>query len=228
MPSQALILTTTLVAIAGSSLAFYLRHRHHTLCPQVTSRHICASERSAAVSSRSLESLPKRILDSPQHYRIIHALDSISLSSNLSSHLQTQTQQAETLFTGLMRRNMISFSTYLPQAYLLRLLSKTSEQKRSFSTSYIAKLDFKEADLVCGVYHVLVRRGRRVEMSMSAPAAGLPESLGGRLVTSIVAASGTWGESSERKGAGGDKSSSEGDGKEQGGLVLQTGDAAVG
>ena len=60
---------------------------------------------------------------------------------------------------------MTAFS-HLPAALMLRAVSKTSEQKKSFRTSHIASLSFQEGDLICGAYRVKVRRENKVEFEM--------------------------------------------------------------
>ena len=65
---------------------------------------------------------------------------------------------------------------------MLALVSKTPEQKRSFKKAYISALDFKEGDLVCGVYRVLLRRKDRVEFEIRMNGVDFVE---GRLVISF-------------------------------------------
>ncbi|KAF7128668.1 hypothetical protein CNMCM5793_003519 [Aspergillus hiratsukae] len=70
----------------------------------------------------------------------------------------------EELLTRLLRRNMSSF-TSLPQAYILRTMS-TAAEKPSFAPANIQRLDFKEGDLVCGAYRVILRTPAKVEFEI--------------------------------------------------------------
>lgn len=85
----------------------------------------------------------------------------------------------EELLTRLMRRNMSSF-TRLPQAYILRTMS-TEAEKPSFKAANIERLDFKEGDLVCGTYRVILRTPGKVEFQLKPMGA-----VRGRLVTTIT------------------------------------------
>ncbi|KAJ5757743.1 uncharacterized protein N7511_006437 [Penicillium nucicola] len=60
---------------------------------------------------------------------------------------------------------MQAFSRF-PQALMLRMGAKTTEEKDSFSTSHITSLDFKKGDLVCGIYRVNLRKANKVEFDM--------------------------------------------------------------
>ncbi|RLL95235.1 hypothetical protein CFD26_104276 [Aspergillus turcosus] len=59
---------------------------------------------------------------------------------------------------------MSSF-TSLPQAYILRTMS-TAAEKPSFVPANIQRLDFKEGDLVCGAYRVVLRTPGKVEFEL--------------------------------------------------------------
>lgn len=129
MPSTSLLppMLTTLAVVttATGTLALYLRHKHQALRSQVTSRTISATERKEAASLQHLESLPRDLLDHPEHYRIVHSQDSIPLPSSTNTFWQSD-EDAEKVFTKLMQRNMRLFAIYLPQSYLMRfLLAKT-------------------------------------------------------------------------------------------------------
>lgn len=197
MPLPAISTTTstlllgTLTTLGG--LKLYLRHLHERLRSQVQSGAILAATPREAASSNDLESLPQDLLDNAEEYRVYHSQDSLPLprhvhfTSTIRSHDVNQDQDQQhtaSLFTRLLQRNMSLFSTYTPQAYLLRLLAQTPEQKRSFRKAYIASLPFKPGDLVCGFYRVLVLRALQCEMVITAP--GFSESFGGRLILSLV------------------------------------------
>ncbi|RHZ46215.1 uncharacterized protein CDV56_101630 [Aspergillus thermomutatus] len=72
----------------------------------------------------------------------------------------------EELLTRFLRRNMSRFAS-LPQAYILRTMSTASE-KPSFVPANIQRLDFKEGDVVCGAYRVLLRAPGKVEFEIKA------------------------------------------------------------
>ncbi|KAB8252634.1 hypothetical protein BDV35DRAFT_335727 [Aspergillus flavus] len=64
-------------------------------------------------------------------------------------------QKLEDLFTLLLRRNMTAFSRF-PQAWILRLTVPPAD-RITFHASHIQSLQFKEGDLVCGLYRVQER-----------------------------------------------------------------------
>lgn len=66
---------------------------------------------------------------------------------------------------------------------MLALVSKTPEQKASFTRAHIAALDFEVGDLVCGVYRVKLRRRDRVEFEIKMQGVDYVE---GRLVLSFA------------------------------------------
>lgn len=75
---------------------------------------------------------------------------------------------------------MSLFSRRFPQAYILRLIS-TQENRKTFNPIYISTLDFKEGDVVNGLYRVAARNGGKVEFDM-APIGILK---GGRMVIGV-------------------------------------------
>jgi hypothetical protein len=53
----------------------------------------------------------------------------------------------------------------LPQAYLLKTISDT-EKRKTFETDYVTTLDFKEGDLVNGIYRVKARSEGKIEFEL--------------------------------------------------------------
>ncbi|KAG4443284.1 hypothetical protein IFR05_001228 [Cadophora sp. M221] len=68
------------------------------------------------------------------------------------------------LITLYLRHTMSQFSR-LPQAYLLKTIAD-AEERKTFETDYISTLDFKEGDLVHGIYRVIARSGGEVEFAL--------------------------------------------------------------
>lgn len=99
-----------------------------------------------------------------------------------SISIPSSEEDAEKLFTKLLRRNMSCFSS-TPQCWILRMVAKTPEQKRSFSKAHIEALTFKGGDLCCGFNRVLKRNPLKVELELIPPE-GMG-SLSGRLVLSL-------------------------------------------
>jgi hypothetical protein len=81
---------------------------------------------------------------------------------------------ANTLLTTYISNTMTRFSSF-PQAWVLRLIS----DRATFKKTYIEKLEFKDGDVVCGVYRVVLRTEEKVELLMK------QGSVEGRLVVGI-------------------------------------------
>lgn len=86
-------------------------------------------------------------------------------SKSVSRSLLPHAERLDLLFTKLVRRSMAK-SMLLPQALMFRSSSNTAEERKSFELSQIATLDFKEGDLVCGIYRVRQRSKNTVEFEM--------------------------------------------------------------
>ena len=65
------------------------------------------------------------------------------------------------LLTTYLRYTMTCFS-YLPQAWILRLVS----DRATFNKFYIQNLDFEDGNVVCGLYRVVLRTDKKVELLM--------------------------------------------------------------
>lgn len=148
-----LIIITTVIAI--STVSLFLIHRslnsnlhasHHTSLP-------------LSIDNR-ITSIPKEILVSSNAYSVFYDRASRPVPRRLLPNLPLGD-----LLKCLLRRNMATFS-HFPQAWLLRL-SISAADRQSFSPSYVRSLEFKEGDLVCGVYRVVARRENQVELGMT-------------------------------------------------------------
>jgi len=100
---------------------------------------------------------------------MIHDIASKLVRKELLPALDTNT-----LLTMYIRYTMARFSSF-PQAWVLRLTS----DRETFKKTYIEKLEFKEGDVVCGLYRVVLRTEEKVELLMK------QGNLEGRLVVGI-------------------------------------------
>jgi hypothetical protein len=57
---------------------------------------------------------------------------------------------------------------------MLWLVMSSPEQRRTFAQDYIQGLDFKEGDVVCGVYRVVKRTSLHVELELQMPTSNSP------------------------------------------------------
>ncbi|THC88054.1 hypothetical protein EYZ11_012496 [Aspergillus tanneri] len=105
----------------------------------------------------TMTSIPEAVFS--DEYRAFHD----RASSRVPRHL-LPAQDLSELFTLLQRRNMMVFN-YFPQAYLLCLMAPP-ERKKTFAASHIQSLDFKEGDIVNGMYQVCEREKDKVVYAM--------------------------------------------------------------
>lgn len=167
--------TITAAAILAGSSAVCLYLFHQRLSSRV--EHVSQSGKLGLTKSRpiSIESVPDDVFTDncfALHDRASKSVSSDALPANIP---------VELLLTKLLRRNMITF-TRLPQALAMKLSSRSLDERHSFDPALINSLEFKEGDLVCGVYRVIVRKDHKVEFEMKMK--GM-EFLNGRLATSI-------------------------------------------
>ena len=172
------------VLAAGTALSFttaliYARHFHQILSKQVKHENIDAAGRRKACDLKELETLPPELITRTGEYRIVHDRD----EKELHSAEVFECANADKLFTKLVQRDMTAFSSF-PQAWMMRLLAKTTEQKASFSKDHVLSINYAEGDLFCGFYRVVKRDPFKVEIDMEMPHTAGP--LHGRLVISIV------------------------------------------
>lgn len=100
--------------------------------------------------------------------------------------------EQDELLTMYLRHTMSLFSSRFPQAYLIRMVC-SPEEKATFNQDYIRKLDFKEGDLVNGMYRVVVRTKGKVEFEIKTM--GIVR--GGRMVIGVEEKADEWECSSE-------------------------------
>lgn len=77
-----------------------------------------------------------------------------------------------------LRYTMGRFS-YLPQAWILYLMSR-KEERRTFQAGHIQQLSFNEGDIICGMFKVVLRTENKAELELKPLG-----SMNGRLVISI-------------------------------------------
>lgn len=150
------IFTATAVITGSSAVYFYISHQ------RLSSRIQHKSHRgklSASPKPVEIESIPDAVF-TDQYIALYDYASKAVPRDSLPDTIPT-----EQLFTSLVRRNMTVF-THLPQALMTRLVSKTPEEVRSFKASQIASLEFKEGDLVCGVYRVVARSMDKIEFDI--------------------------------------------------------------
>lgn len=122
-------------------------------------------------TSATITSIPKPVYTEDYYTVYDHATRSVE------RRLLPLLDPAE-LFTQLVRRNMITFARF-PQSWTI-WMSTPFALRCSFRASHINSLDFKEGDVVCGLYRVVVRTPSSVEFEFVEPS---PEN--GRLVISF-------------------------------------------
>lgn len=168
-------------ALSLTSVYLYAKYLHQSLASQIKSCEISAKERKARYEAGEIKCLPSDLVDNPQGYRIIHVQDERPGSVSLPNDEQKATE----LFTKLLRRNMRIFSQ-TPQAWMLRMMTKTDEQKQSYNRKHIESVNFKEGDLVCGFNRILQRDPLKVEVDLELPEGMGSSNFGGRLVISLI------------------------------------------
>ncbi|KAJ5091964.1 hypothetical protein NUU61_006834 [Penicillium alfredii] len=149
---------TAAAVIIGSSVCLYILHQR--LSSRVQHRSHYGTLGRPSSKPREIESIPESTF-TDQYYGLYD-----HVSKTVPRSLLPQSESPESLVTKLVRRNMTTF-TRLPQALMLRVVSSTPEERRSFQASQIATLDFQEGDLVCDVYRVKVRRQNKVEFEIA-------------------------------------------------------------
>jgi hypothetical protein len=107
-----------------------------------------------ATTTDNVDSIPDAILN--KECSMIHDYASRPVRKDLLPALDTNT-----LLTIYLRRNMVRFSS-LPQAWALRSISNSS----TFKKSYIENLEFKDGDVVCGAYRIVLRTEEKAELLM--------------------------------------------------------------
>ncbi|QKX58882.1 uncharacterized protein TRUGW13939_06010 [Talaromyces rugulosus] len=178
----------TAIALGCSSAAAltlslsYIYWLHHSLehnTHRVARQGFVAAQ---SVSLDNLETVDKQVFSSGRYlsvyeraWRVVHRADLpgdavLSKTTAIASAKEEEglKEYDEKLLTAYLRHTMVKFSRYLPQSYLLRLIAATS-QKETFGATHIQSLQFREGDVVCGFYRVLLRRAGKVEFGIDMP-----------------------------------------------------------
>ncbi|KZF26418.1 hypothetical protein L228DRAFT_12143 [Xylona heveae TC161] len=160
--------------------------------PSITSSASSSSTTTIATSTfDNIESIPKSILSGDEQVFIVYdAARKTVPTARLPDHLTR-----DELLNAYVRRNMVTFATWYPQAWALKALCKkyaaASEAETSgtsgtpprttrselrpkaphetFASAYIRNLNFQVGDIVCGVHRVLVRTSAKIEFSTEMP-----------------------------------------------------------
>ncbi|KAJ5587580.1 uncharacterized protein N7459_003345 [Penicillium hispanicum] len=151
------LLTATAVITGSSVIYFFIYHRR--LSSRIQHRSHRGKLSASSPKPAEIQSVPESVFT--DRYFALYDRSSRPVSRDaLPSGIPL-----DLLFTKLVRRNMTAFA-HFPQALMIRFVSKTPEEQRSFKASYIASLDFHEGELVCGVYRVIARSKNKVEFEM--------------------------------------------------------------
>lgn len=172
-------LTTAAGILSLTTAALYIQHKHSSLEAEINRGTVSDTEREKARREGTLQTVPAVQFnhhDGPRtlHERCAIILPTYSISDRSAEH-----------FTKLLRHNMSSFARF-PQAWIFWLM--LPEKRHTFASSFIDSLDFREGDLVCGLYKVVKRSPTSVELSMEAPQSF--GGIGGLLVVRLEATSG--------------------------------------
>lgn len=153
-PRYAKVLTSTL--LIGSPVA-YLVYLHNSLSSTINH----ARQRGVLTSSTApgISSIPASAFLSTHSMVHDRAYKAVPVS-------RVPAVKKDELITLYLRHTMGFFSSRFPQSYLLRFVVPF-EQKKTFSEDHISNLDFKEGDVVCGLYRVTARTKNKVEFEMT-------------------------------------------------------------
>lgn len=117
---------------------------------------------------RAWRAVPKGTL--PEVDDLPSELGSESDTADNPDQSDDQNLKCGRLLTLYLRHTMTQFSRVLPQAWILWLMSPAgSLHRRSFQPAYIQRLDFREGDVVCGMYVVKLRTTNKVEFDIRPP-----------------------------------------------------------
>lgn len=175
MTARRFILTA--ITLASSSAVIYTIYLHRSLSHLVKHKGGNGFVNSDDENRLIIESLPPELAD-PSNFVVINDV----ASKLIPSAKLPKYDEPNLMLTNYLRWTMSRFSRF-PQAWMLRMVFKSPEAKKTFGASFIQTLDFSPGDIVCGAYHVQVRSPTKVEFGMIS-AAGLPP-IDGRLVVSI-------------------------------------------
>jgi hypothetical protein len=159
----------TACALITVSSALYLYYFHRTLASRI--HHASHYGKLPPSTSATVTSIPEPVYSEDYYTVYDHAARSVT------RRLLPSLEPAE-LFTQLVRRNMSTFARF-PQAWTIWMITP-SAQCNSFRASHFRSLDFREGDVVCGLYRVVVRTASSIEFEFMPPAP-----VKGRLVLSF-------------------------------------------
>lgn len=154
MPS---ILLTASVVLTGSS-AIYLYYFHRRLASRIS--HATHYGTLPTATASTITSIPKPVYTAEYYSVYDHAARAVP------RRLLPSLDSAE-LFTRFVRRNMSTFARF-PQAWTIWMITPFP-QRNTFKASHIQSLDFKEGDIVCGLYRVVARTASSVELEFMSP-----------------------------------------------------------
>lgn len=148
----------TVSAILTGSSAIYLYYFHQSLSSRI--HHSSHYGTLPPSTSDTITSIPKAVYT--EEYYTVYDYASRPVSRRCLPGLEP----AE-LFTRLIRRNMSTFARF-PQSWTIWVITPFA-QRNSFKASHIRSLDFKEGDIVCGLYRVVARTSSSVEFEFMPP-----------------------------------------------------------
>lgn len=125
------------------------------------------------------KSLPKEVTEDPSQWvvsyeRVVSRPVSLVDLGNRVDIQNTEATKPSALFKSYLRATHTAFS-WTPQAFLIRSLLKEPLNRGSFDTEWIKNLEFKDGDIVNGVYKVSHvssdsnTRAERVELLIDIP-----------------------------------------------------------
>jgi len=161
-----------LVSLPFAGSALYLAYLHATLSRKVQ----CRTTPYLQDKSISIPSIAQR---SPEDYIVHHecARKTVARESFGGS-------KPEELLVPFLRHTMAIFCTR-PPAWGIWHMIKDAKDRESFNAAYIRSLRFAPGDRVCGVYVVTSRNGKRVTLTLDAPASYRGPSVEGLLVVEV-------------------------------------------
>lgn len=164
MPS----LFLTVSALLTGSSAIYLYYFHQKLASRIS--HHSHYGTLPPPTATSITSIPKSVYT--EEYYTVYDHASRPVARRLLPSIDP-----EELFMQFARRNMSTFARF-PQSWTIWMITPFA-QRNTFKASYIHSLDFKEGDIVCGLYRVAARTASSIEFEFMPPAPAM-----GRLVLS--------------------------------------------
>lgn len=144
-PSTGLIASAIII---GTPIV-YLSIIHSRLSKTI--RHATKKGTLTATSTSNVDSISHEVLK--EECFMIHDIASKPIRKELLPAVDTNA-----LLTAYLRYTMVRFSSF-PQAWVMRLIS----DRATFGKTYIENLEFKDGDVVCGLYRVVLKTEEKVE-----------------------------------------------------------------